>query len=49
MGNAIEETALKLDYRFIIPILVIGSILLLHLIRGRRIIIRIYRRGININ
>ena len=46
-GNAIEATALNVDYRFIIPILVMGGVLLIPLIRGRRIVGRIYRRGIN--
>ena len=46
-GNAIEATAPNVDYRFIIPILVIGGVLLTPLIRGRRIVRRIYRRGIN--
>ena len=45
--NAIEATAPNIDYRFIIPILVMGSVLLTPLIRGRRIVGRIYRRGIN--
>lgn len=45
--NAIEATAPNIDYRFIIPILVMGSVLLTPLIRGRRIVERIYRRGIN--
>ena len=46
-GNAIEATASNVDYRFIIPILVMGGVLLTPLIRGRRIVRRIYRRGIN--
>ena len=46
-ANAIEATAPNVDYRFIIPILVLGCILLLPLFRGRHIIFRIYRRGIN--
>lgn len=46
-GNAIEATAPNVDYRFIIPILVMGGVLLAPLIRGRRIVRRIYRRGIN--
>lgn len=46
-GNAIEATAPNVDYRFIIPILVMGGVLLVPLIRGRRIVRRIYRRGIN--
>lgn len=46
-GNAIEATAPNVDYRFIIPILVMGGVLLTPLIRGRRIVRRIYRRGIN--
>ncbi len=46
-GNAIEATAPNVDYRFIIPILVMGGVLLTPLIRGRRIVKRIYRRGIN--
>ena len=45
--NAIEATAPNIDYRFIIPILVMGGVLLTPLIRGRRIVGRIYRRGIN--
>ena len=45
--NAIEATAPNIDYRFIIPILVMGGVLLIPLIRGRRIVGRIYRRGIN--
>lgn len=45
--NAIEATAPNIDYRFIIPILVMGGVLLMPLIRGRRIVRRIYRRGIN--
>lgn len=45
--NAIKATAPDVDYRFIIPILVMGSVLLTPLIRGRRIVGRIYRRGIN--
>ena len=45
--NAIEATAPNVDYRFIIPILVMGGVLLTPLIRGRRIVGRIYRRGIN--
>ena len=45
--NAIEATAPNVDYRFIIPILVMGGVLLTPLIRGRRIVKRIYRRGIN--
>lgn len=45
--NAIKVTAPDVDYRFIIPILVMGSVLLTPLIRGRRIVGRIYRRGIN--
>ena len=44
--NAIEATAPNVDYRFIIPILVMGGGLT-PLIRGRRIVKRIYRRGIN--
>lgn len=46
-GNAIEATAPNVDYRFIIPILVMGGVLLTPLIRGRRIVKRIFRRGIN--
>ena len=46
-GNAIEATAPNVDYRFIIPILVMGGFLLTPLIRGRRIVGQIYRRGIN--
>ena len=46
-GNAIEATAPNVDYRFIIPILVISGVLLTPLIRVRRIVRRIYRRGIN--
>ena len=46
-GNAIEATAPNVDYRFIIPILVMGGVLLTPLIRGRRIVRRIYKRGIN--
>lgn len=46
-GNAIEATTPNVDYRFIIPILVMGGVLLVPLIRGRRIVRRIYRRGIN--
>ena len=46
-GTAIEATAPNVDYRFIIPILVMGGVLLTPLIRGRRIVGRIYRRGIN--
>ena len=46
-GNVIEATAPNVDYRFIIPILVMGGVLLIPLIRGRRIVGRIYRRGIN--
>ena len=46
-GNAIEATAPNVDYRFIIPILVMGGVLLVPLIRGRRIVRRIYTRGIN--
>lgn len=45
--NAIKATAPDVDYRFIIPILVMGGVLLTPLIRGRRIVGRIYRRGIN--
>ena len=45
--NAIKATAPDVDYRFIIPILVMGIVLLTPLIRGRRIVGRIYRRGIN--
>ena len=45
--NAIKATAPDVDYRFIIPILVMGSVLLTPLIRGRRIVGRIYRRGLN--
>ena len=45
--NAIEATAPNIDYRFIIPILVMGGVLLTPLIRGRRIVRRIYSRGIN--
>lgn len=45
--NAIESTAPNIDYRFIIPILVMGGVLLTPLIRSRRIVRRIYRRGIN--
>ena len=45
--NAIEATAPNIDYIFIIPILVMGGVLLIPLIRGRRIVGRIYRRGIN--
>lgn len=46
-GNAIEATAPNVGYRFIIPILVMGGVLLVPLIRGRRIVRRIYKRGIN--
>lgn len=46
-GNAIEATAPNVDNRFIIPILVMGEVLLTPLIRGHRIVGRIYRRGIN--
>jgi hypothetical protein len=46
-GNAIEATAPNVDYRFIIPILVMGGVLLTRLISGRRIVRRIYTRGIN--
>lgn len=46
-GNAIEATVPNVDYRFIIPILVMGGVLLTPLIRGRRIVRRIYRRGLN--
>lgn len=46
-GNAIEATAPNVNYRFIIPILVMGGVLLTPLIRGRCIVKRIYRRGIN--
>ena len=46
-GNVIETTAPNVDYRFIIPILVMGGVLLVPLIRGRRIVRRIYTRGIN--
>ena len=45
--NAIEATAPNIDDIFIIPILVMGGVLLIPLIRGRRIVGRIYRRGIN--
>lgn len=45
--NAIEATAPNVDYRFIIPILVMGGVLLIPLFRGRRIVRRIYTRGIN--
>lgn len=45
--NAIEATVPNIDYIFIIPILVMGGVLLIPLIRGRRIVGRIYRRGIN--
>ena len=45
--NAIEVTAPNIDYRFIIPILVMGTILLWPLIRGRRIVSRIYRKSMN--
>lgn len=45
--NAIEATAPNIDYRFIIPILVMGGVLLTPLIRGRHIVRRIYRRGLN--
>ena len=45
--NAIEATAPNIDYRFIIPILVMGTILLWPLIRRRRIFSRIYRKGMN--
>lgn len=45
-GNAIEATAPNVDYRFIIPILVLGGVLLTPLIRGRHIVGRIYRRGL---
>ena len=45
--NAIEATAPNIDYIFIIPILVMGGVLLIPLIRGRHIVGRIYRRGIN--
>ena len=40
-GNAIEATAPNVDYRSIIPILVMGGVLLIPLIRGRRIVRRI--------
>lgn len=46
-GIAIKATAPNVDYRFIIPILVMGGVLLTPLIRGRHIIGWIYRRGIN--
>ena len=46
-GNAIEATAPNIDYIFIIPILVMGTILLWPLIRGRRIVSRIYRKSMN--
>lgn len=46
-GSAIEATAPNIDYRFIIPILVMGGVLLIPLIRGRRIVRRIYKRGIH--
>ena len=46
-GNAIEATAPNVDYRFIIPILVMGGVLLILLIRGHRIVRRIYRRGVH--
>ena len=46
-GNAIEATAPNIDYRFIIPILVMGGVLLIPLIRGRRIVRRIYKRGVH--
>ena len=46
-GNAIEATAPNVDYRFIIPILVMGGVLLIPLIRGHRIVRRIYRRGVH--
>lgn len=45
--NAIEATAPNIDYRFIIPILVMGIILLWPLIHGRRIVSRIYRKSMN--
>ena len=45
--NAIEATAPNIDYRFIIPILVMGGVLSTPLIRGRHIVRRIYRIGIN--
>ena len=43
----LKQTAPNIDYIFIIPILVMGGVLLIPLIRGRRIVGRIYRRGIN--
>ena len=46
-GNAIEATTPNIDYRFIIPILVMGGVLLIPLIRGHRIVRRIYRRGVH--
>ena len=45
--NAIEATAPNIDYIFIIPILVMGGVLLIPLIRGHRIVRRIYRRGVH--
>ena len=45
--NAIKATAPNIDYRFIIPILVMGIILLWPLIRGRRIVSHIYKRSRN--
>ena len=46
-GNAVKATAPNVDYRFIIPILVMGGVLLIPLIRGHRIVRRIYRRGVH--
>ena len=45
--NAIEATAPNIDYIFIIPILVMGTILWWPLIRGRRIVSRIYRESMS--
>ena len=45
--NAIEATSPNIDYRFIIPILVMGTILLWPLIRRRRIVSRIYRKSLD--
>lgn len=45
--NAIKATVPNIDYRFIIPILVMGIILLWPLIRGRRIVSRVYKRSVN--
>lgn len=45
--NTIEATSPNIDYRFIIPILVMGTILLWPLIRRRRIVSRIYRKSLD--